>query len=154
MMMTKRMKMMNKVKRCADHECLELNEDTNMLDYACPNLNRSLECMFRRQIKLQEKTGNGIMPRLDPELVAAFSLGLISELGEVLQVYKAWKPWKQEDAPFDKQALDDEIADMWHFMINMSLSLGYAATDIVEIFNKKHREVEARDEHNKEITTI
>ena len=116
--------------------CVEGKE----FDY-CKHEDHSLDCMFYRQIQYQKKSNGNTFPEVNPDYVATFSLGLIAELGEVLQVYKGWKPWKKEDIEVDRKQMDPELADMWHFMINLSLALGYDAEDVVRAFNEKHLEV-------------
>lgn len=117
------------------------NRPNNNLDCFCENFDNSLGCMFQRQIEYQKLSNGNTFPHLNPEYVGTFSLGLIAELGEVLQAYKAWKPWNHGDKSVDEKKLGEELADMWHFMINLSLALGYGAEDIERIYNEKHVEV-------------
>lgn len=113
-----------------------------IMDYFNKDLKDSLEGMFSQQIKFQKLSGNGDMPRLDGRLVADFSLGLITELGEVLQEYKGWKPWKNSDNyTYNEGKVAEELADMWHHMINISLALGYGSKEIQDVFDKKHKEL-------------
>ena len=98
-----------------------------------------LECMFDRQIEYQRLMKNGEMPRLDGVLVEHFSLGVVTELGEILQAYKGWKPWNNSDNyTYDKKATEEELADLWKFVINLTLALGYNAADMHEFFMNKH----------------
>lgn len=101
-----------------------------------------LACMFSQQIELQRLYGNGQLPALRSDLVMQFSMGIVTELGEVLQAYKGWKPWNNSDNyTYDKPLVEGELADLWHFIINLSLSLGYNSDDIKKMFDEKHDEM-------------
>lgn len=101
-----------------------------------------LELMFNDQIALQKLYGNGELPSLSPALVGQFSLGIITELGEVLQAYKGWKPWNNSDNySYDKKQVERELADVWHFVVNLSLSLGYNSDEVKKMFDEKHKEI-------------
>ena len=94
-----------------------------------------LKLMFNLQKEFQKQSGNGELPKLDGDLVSMFSLGLISELGEVLQEYKGWKPWKAKDSfTNNREQCLDEVVDMWHFMINLTLALGFDNRDLTKAF--------------------
>ena len=102
----------------------------------------TLQMMFDAQKEFQLKSGNGEFPRLDGQHSGTFALGLISELGEVLQEYKGWKPWTNSDNyTHNKEACAEELADMWHFMINLSLALNFDADDVAKAFNSKHEKL-------------
>lgn len=105
-----------------------------------------LACMFEKQIKFQELSNGTKFPKLDAEYVRYFSLGVIAELGEVLQAYKGWKPWEGSDSSMNKEQLSEELADLWKFIINLSLSLGYSAEDVHEAFDAKHKIILSRIE--------
>ena len=125
-----------------------------MLQYICDNCgikeceNDLLKCMFGRQIEYQKLMGNGSMPRLDGELVEHFSMGVVTELGEVLQTYKGWKPWTNSDNyTYDKKATEEELADLWKFVVNLTLALGYESEEIHEFFMNKHYKLISEREH-------
>ena len=114
----------------------------NRMCYTCNSNDDTLECIFDQQKELQLLAGNGNLPRLDGDLVAQFWLGMITELGEVLQVYKGWKPWKNSDNyTYEEQKVREELADVWHFLVNLTLSLGYSANDVEMFFNEKHNKI-------------
>ena len=117
----------------------------NIKHFSESNYPDRLQIMFEKQKDYQKKSGNGEFPRLDGEAVSTFALGMVSEIGEVLQEYKGWKPWKNSDCYTnnrDKCLL--ELADVVNFFINMVLALDFDHDDLYEAFQKKHEELEAR----------
>lgn len=104
-----------------------------------PKVFDRLSVMFQLQKEFQELSDNGQFPRLSGEHVAQFALGVYTELGEILQEYKGWKPWKNSDCyTYNEEAVKKELADTWHFMINITLALGYDADDMYKIFYDVH----------------
>lgn len=105
-----------------------------------------LEFLFMLQKDLQKHITDADLPAERPDLVSYHALGLISELGEVLQVDKRWKPWNQDKAiEVDKEALSKEIADCWLFLINLTLVLGLDVEALFTAFMAKHNEVRDRN---------
>ena len=101
----------------------------------------TLKNMFELQKEYQLKMGNGVMPRLDGKLVSDFALGLMAEIGEVLQEYKGWKSWRNSDYfTNNRENCSSELADCFHFFINFCLALGFDFEEIVQAFYKKHEE--------------
>lgn len=98
-----------------------------------------LERLFDLQKEFQVLSGNGRFPRLDGEFVATFALGAFTELGEMLQEYKGWKPWKNSDCyTYNEDNVKKELADVWHFVINLTLALGYDSDELYEMFGEVH----------------
>lgn len=104
-----------------------------------------LKTMFDLQKDFQLKSGNGKFPRLDGEQVSTFALGLIAEVGEVLQEYKGWKPWKNSDNyTHNKDKCLLELADVFNFTIDLCLALDFDSDDIYRAFLIKRKELEDR----------
>lgn len=105
--------------------------------------------MFENKKNFQKKMGNGNLPRLDGELVNQFSLGMYTELGEVLQEYKGWKPWKNSDNyTNNREECLEELSDLWHFIINLSLALNFDYDDIYNAFMRKSNKLDEREQNN------
>lgn len=99
-----------------------------------------LKEMFRAQALLQKETGNEVLPADRPDLVRIYALGLFTELGEVLQADKRWKPWR-EDATQDKEETKKELADCMAFLINLCLAFDVSYEEFMEAYYEKHKEV-------------
>ncbi|WP_236266522.1 dUTPase [Bacillus cereus] len=65
-----------------------------------------------------------------------------SEIDEIRREVN-WKWWKN-DKPINKEALQGEVIDMWHFLISLSLKCGLSAEDVYRIYLEKNRESHAR----------
>lgn len=59
---------------------------------------------------------------------------LTSELHEVLRELP-WKPWKRNNPPIDREKLQEEIADCWHFLLELTM-LWNMEDEIEETLNK------------------
>ena len=102
----------------------------------------SLEKMFALQIKLAKNmpsTGDTPGARVSNMCVA-----LIHEVVE-LQRLTNWKWWKQP-ANFDVMDAREEIADMLHFILQMSLELGMTPEDILKEYERKNAVNQERQE--------
>ncbi|HHK5534605.1 TPA: dUTP diphosphatase [Bacillus mobilis] len=55
-----------------------------------------------------------------------------SEIDEIRREVN-WKWWKNEK-PLDKEALQGEVIDMWHFLISLSLKCGLSAV-VFTVYN-------------------
>ncbi|KAB7657646.1 alpha/beta hydrolase [Bacillus sp. B2-WWTP-C-10-Post-4] len=78
------------------------------------------------------------------EWVVGITLAMESEIDEIRREVN-WKWWKNEK-PIDKEALQGEIIDMWHFLISLSLLCGLSAEDVYRIYLEKNRENHARQD--------
>ena len=45
-------------------------------------------------------------------------------LGEAISGHLKNKPWKQSDRPVDRDAFEEELADAWHFFIELHIIAG------------------------------
>lgn len=108
----------------------------------------TLQQLFDLQKQLQKRIYGVDLPAVDYELLVIQVTGLVAELGEVLGADKNWKMWKRTKVPVNSQHVIEEIADMWHFLINITLTLGFDADDVVENFITKNKvNHERQDKH-------
>ncbi len=65
---------------------------------------------------------------------------IVAELGEILESYQGWKDWRSKIPEVDKEHLLEEIVDLWHFVINLTLYLGFDSDDLYRKYLEKHKE--------------
>jgi len=95
-----------------------------------------LKLLFDKQIILQEKIGfNPIIYK--QEYINLMAMGIITETCEALEQTK-WKPWKTS-AQINKKELQNEIIDIWHFLINLTLASGLNPETLFNKFMDKHK---------------
>ena len=103
----------------------------------------AFESIVQKQIQLQGIFyPNSDLPKHDGQLFSTYMLGLESEVGEVLQADKTWKPFHKGDR--DPQAVKQELADCFLFLINAALAQGMSAWDMLDEMRKKQVIVEER----------
>lgn len=98
-----------------------------------------LKEMFEKQKILQKRLHNIDLPVMTTNKIPMAITSIIAELGEILEEQQAWKDWKKNPKPVNQANLDTEIADLWHFIINLSLYLNYDADDIYREFMIKNK---------------
>lgn len=98
-------------------------------------MNETMENIFKKQIELQKIAFNKELPNHEPELISYFALGLVGEVGEVLQADKTWKPFNKGIR--DEWLTLEELADCWLFLINLTLAEGYDCREIKEMILDK-----------------
>lgn len=101
--------------------------------------------IFALQLMLDNRiiSERNIEKSLD-EWVVGITLAMESEIDEIRREVN-WKWWKNEKS-IDKEALQGEIIDMWHFLISLSLICGLSAEDVYRIYLEKNRENHARQD--------
>lgn len=101
--------------------------------------------LFELQSELDNRiiSERNINKSLD-EWVVGITLAMESEIDEIRREVN-WKWWKNEK-PIDKEALQGEVIDMWHFLISLSLKCGLSAEDVYRIYLEKNRENHARQD--------
>ncbi len=72
------------------------------------------------------------------------STALLHEAVE-LQRETSWKWWKKETKT-DIDKVQEEIIDIWHFMIQVSIEAGLDSKKLIEKYMEKNRENLARQE--------
>ena len=111
-----------------------------------------LEIMFRKQIRLMEKyhkiekkNGCLITPDVPVDLhshvgqhrLKDFAWRITEELGEAMNCLKC-KPWKETPMPTDIQHYREEIADAFHFFVELCILSGIGPRDLYELYMKKN----------------
>jgi len=92
-----------------------------------------LSDMFERQLILQDHLDVDIY---NIEYQKDMVLASIDELMEALREIP-WKPWKKQQK-FNKEAFQEEIIDLWHFIINLTLSAEMDANKVYSMFKDKN----------------
>ncbi len=98
-----------------------------------------LVTMFNKQKVFQRRVFGVDVPSEQPHLIPITVTSLIAEVGEILEEYQFWKHWRKNPPEVDYKNLNTEIADLWHFVINLSLFLGYDAKDVFDCFIEKNK---------------
>lgn len=107
-----------------------------------------LEELFDLQKVMQDRINDDKLPNLLPERIPMTVTSIIGELGEILEEEQAWKDWKENPEKPDLDNLRMEVADLWHFVINLTLYLGMDARDLYEEFVDKNEVNHERQDNN------
>lgn len=101
--------------------------------------------MFTEQAKLQTLLGN-VPAEMTPETLANYRRSMawatVSELVEAMDE-TGWKPWATSRHT-NREEFMDEMTDVWLFVLNMMLSVGMTADDLLERFVKKQQNARLR----------
>ena len=92
-----------------------------------------LALMFQKQLKFAK------LLKTKPEgqeYINIAILAIICESMEALQNTE-WKPWKASKV-FNKVKFKEEIIDIWHFLINLSLAAGFDENTLYKAFLRKN----------------
>lgn len=100
--------------------------------------------LFKLQEKFQKQTLNNDI--MSMEYLRTQCLALMVELGEFLNE-TPWKPWKKSKK-LNAEKAREELADCWHFLINISLPFFQDFKDLKKEFLKKHEVNNERQEKN------
>lgn len=92
--------------------------------------------LYDRQIEFQKIIGNYNIPNDDPELFSHHALGMVTEIGEVLQADKRWKK-NGRNRHYDKNEKLEEISDVFIFLLNMLIYSDINPEDILKNVDKK-----------------
>jgi len=95
-----------------------------------------LKEMFRKQAEFQTRLGNDAYLYSTP-FIKDMILALNCEAMEALQEVP-WKEWKR-DQKFNTDRFKEEVIDIWHFLINISLAAGLDEDSLFKEFMKKNR---------------
>ena len=108
-----------------------------------------LEYMFMCQRDLQEKLLDVKLPSDKPELISIYALGLISEVGEVLQADKRWKiglNWTGGDTRHHERGeVISELTDCMLYLVNLMLACNIGCDEFFESFIETQNKVRARN---------
>lgn len=111
----------------------KLKKDLERLETAFKEQNKEdmLVDIFNRQIELQKKWVNVKLPGNHPKYMVENIIGIVAEIGEVLQEDKTWKSWCKNPPKVDYDKKKKEIADFFHFAVNFCI---YADMDAKELY--------------------
>ena len=98
--------------------------------------NDRLSEIFRMQKNLASIMDSSRYPDDSNKRVSALCTAIIHEAVE-LQRLTDWKWWKRP-VPFDYTAAREELADIWHFVVQASIELGMSPQDILDEYTKKN----------------
>lgn len=111
-----------------------------------------LTAMFTIQHRLQTEVYDIDVSRLMPEVRSAFIrdnvLALTDELHEALNEV-GWKPWATS-RHIDIAAFISEMADAWHFMMNLLLATGLTPEELSSIFYNAYMHKAKKNEKRQE----
>jgi len=96
----------------------------------------TLEAIFSMQKELASVMDLSRYPTSSEDRVSVLSTAIIHEAVE-LQRLTSWKWWKKP-AAFDSVAAKEELIDIWHFVVQVSIELGMSPAEIVEEYKKKN----------------
>ena len=105
--------------------------------------------MYALQTALDERiiAERGIDKTID-EWVVGLTIAMESEIDEIRREV-SWKWWKNPKA-IDRDALQGEVIDMWHFLLSLSRVVGLTPNDIHRLYMEKNAENHDRQAGNSE----
>ncbi len=95
-----------------------------------------LEELFKKQENLQIALGNTNLVG-NQKFINIMIIATIDELMESIRE-TPWKPWKKHQE-FNQENFKEEIIDVWHFLINLSLAAGMDSKELFERFINKNK---------------
>ena len=96
-----------------------------------------LETLFRLQKELATVITSERYPHTKEERVSSLATAIIHEAVGVQRLTN-WKWWKKP-TEFNETLAREEVIDLWHFLIQMSIELGMAPNKILEEYLKKNQ---------------
>lgn len=100
--------------------------------------------MLKDMILMQKKLQLRLKSRFDQNFINIMTLAAIDELMESIRE-TTWKPWKKNQI-FNKENYKNELIDVWHFLINLSIASGMDAEEIHKRFMiKNNKNIERQD---------
>jgi dimeric dUTPase (all-alpha-NTP-PPase superfamily) len=129
---------------------IECNIDTNieLENIKTENEKDMLEILFDKQKELYKKQlANSenkmkniydIKEPFDGYRIFMLSTALVHEAIE-LQRETNWKWWKKEKS-MDEQKIQEEIIDIWHFLLQLTIEAGIDSKKLIETYLKKNKE--------------
>ena len=112
-------------------------------------MNDKLTEMFEMQTKLDERItqARGIDKSMD-EWVRDITIAMESEIDETRKEIN-WKWWKNEKE-VNLPALQEEVIDLWHFLLSLSRVVKLTPETIYEIYMAKNQENHNRQDGTSE----
>ncbi len=96
-----------------------------------------LETLFNLQKELATVLTSTRYPQAKEERISVLATAIIHEAVEV-QTLTDWKWWKKP-IKFDETQAREEVIDLWHFLIQMSIELGMTPNEILNEYLEKHQ---------------
>ena len=111
---------------------------------AVPDILCTMFNQQRKHMQAYSELGHTIEPHLEGMLdnrttqaaVREFASYTVEELYEAINLLKN-KPWKRSDQPTDVEKFKEELADMWHFLIEMHIIAGIDPEEIFRMYFRK-----------------
>lgn len=97
-----------------------------------------LQDLFELQKRFQFELTGLKPPIRDVDQVKNSIISMIAEIGEILEEYQYWKYWRRKPPIPDNSKLLIELVDLWHFVINLTLYLGFDYEELYLAFIKKN----------------
>ena len=108
-----------------------------------------LQYIFSCQKDLQKNLLDVELPNDRPDLISPYALGLVSEIGEVLQADKRWKAGMSktggDDKRHDHEEVVGELTDCLLFFINLCLACNVDYEELFGSFIKTQSKVRKRN---------
>ncbi|MFY9797569.1 MAG: dUTPase [Candidatus Nitrosopolaris sp.] len=95
-----------------------------------------LETIFKLQKELAAITTSTRYPQAKEERISLLATAMIHEAIE-LQRLTNWKWWKKP-VKFDEAQAREEIIDLWHFLVQVSIELGMTPKGILDEYFRKN----------------
>lgn len=108
-----------------------------------------LDDIYEMQAKLDDRIieERGIEKSMD-EWVVGLTIAMESELDEIRREVN-WKWWKNPKE-VNKEALQSEVIDVWHFLLSLSRQVGLTSCDVYRVYMEKNAENHARQDGRSE----
>ena len=104
-----------------------------------------LKSIFALQKGLADMMDLSRYPDCTEERVSVLCTAIIHEAVE-LQMTTNWKWWKKP-TEFDEKHAREELIDIWHFVVQVSLELGLSPEDILNEYKRKNKINRQRQEN-------
>jgi dimeric dUTPase (all-alpha-NTP-PPase superfamily) len=101
--------------------------------------------MYETQMELDNRIifDRGVK-KTEDEWVRDITIAMESEIDEIRREIN-WKWWKNPKA-IDRDLLQGEVIDLWHFLLSLSRTVGLDAYDIHRLYMEKNAENHARQD--------
>lgn len=128
----------NKInKESAIKERKEEEEQKDLLDFLFSKQNE----LYKKQLENSEnkmKKLYNIKEPFDGYRIFMLSTALVHEAIE-LQRETNWKWWKKDNS-IEREKIQEEIIDIWHFLLQLSIEAGLDSRKLIELYIKKNKE--------------
>jgi dimeric dUTPase (all-alpha-NTP-PPase superfamily) len=105
--------------------------------------------MYEKQMELDFRIiGERRIVKSRDEWARDLTIAIESEIDEIRREIN-WKWWKNPKE-VDVEALQDEVIDVWHFLLSLSRVVGLDAYDIHRVYMEKNAENHARQDGTSE----